>query len=82
MQYEDAYIQGASALAELLPAELPADPATRIAVLQDVIPKAQEALGNKGHWEHGDWLSACEGISHVAVRWLEDGVLAKVNADE
>lgn len=82
MQYEDAYIQGASALAEFLPSEVPADPATRIAVLQDVIPKAQEALGHKGYWEHEDWLSACEGISHVAVRWLEEGVLAKVNVDE
>lgn len=82
MQYEDAYIQGASALAEFLPAEIPADPATRIAVLQEAIPKAQETLGGKGYWEHEDWLHACEGISHVAVRWLEEGVLVQVHNNE
>lgn len=77
MEYTDAFILGASALIEALPAEAPTDPQERLRVINTFVDKAKGELGSHGYYEHEEWLAVCAGMSNVGEYWVETGLVSK-----
>lgn len=77
MDHVDAYILGASALIEALPAVAPSDPEERLKLIGPLVEQVKESLGGNEVHEHEEWLSICDGMSHVGERWVETGDISE-----
>jgi hypothetical protein len=83
MEYTDAYILGASALADVLPETAPSNPDERLRFVGELVEQVKAELGSQSHYEHEEWLAICAGISNIGEQWVETGHFARgVGSDE
>ena len=83
MEYTDAYILGASALADVLPETAPSSPDERLRVVGELVEQVKTELGAQSHYEHEEWLAVCAGISNIGEQWVDTGHFARrAEADE
>jgi hypothetical protein len=77
MEYNEAYVLGATALIDALPAESPSDHSERLKAARLYVEAAKETLGGSDAHSHDEWLAICSGMSHVAELWVDTGDISQ-----